>query len=106
MTSELPLFLFIHYAVGFVLRLFKASYERYLYFGGIITHLKDFNALESKIYKKRDIPLSVYPFQYIITTNQQNTLMVSISGHSDSVQTLLLVMCSKEHIMGMTLNVS
>ena len=83
MASESFHFLFMYYAVGFVLREFKASQERYLHLSGIITHLKDFNALESKIYKKRDIPLLVYPFQYIITIGQQNTLMVSISGHSD-----------------------
>ena len=83
MASESFHFLCMYHAVGFDLRLFKASQERYLPFCGIITHLKDFNALESKIYKKRDIPLSVHPFQYIIIINQQNTLMVSISGHSD-----------------------
>ena len=77
------IFLFIDYAVGFVLMAFKASQERYLPFGGISIHLKDFNVLERKIYKKRDIPLSAYPFKYIITINQQNTLMVSISVHSD-----------------------
>ena len=96
----------MYYAVEFVLRAFKASQERYLQFGGISIHLKDFNALDSKIYKKRDIPLSVHPFQYIIKISQQNTLMVSISGHSDSVQTLLLVNYSMAHIMGMTLNAS
>ena len=106
MASESFHFLFIDNAVGFVLRAFKASQERYLTFVGISIHLKDFNALESKIYKKRDIPLSVHPFKYIITISQRNTLMVSISVHSDSVQTLLLVMCNMEHIMGMTLNVS
>ena len=68
--------------------------------------MKDFNALERKIYNKRDIPLSVHPFQYIITISQQNTLMVSISGHSDSVHTWRLVNYSKEHIVGMTLNAS
>ena len=106
MASESFHFLFIYHAVGFVLRLFICSQESYIPFGGISIHLKDFNALESKIYNKRDIPLSAYPFQYIIIINQQNTLMVSISGHSDSVQTFPLVMCSKAHIMGMTLNVS
>ena len=92
--------------VGLAIIVFICSQERYLPFGGIITHLKDFKALESNIYNKRDIPLSAYPFQYIITISQQNTLMVSISGHSDSVRTLLLVKCSKAHIMGMTLNAS
>ena len=82
-TSELPLFLFMYYAVEFVLRAFKASQERYLHISGIITHLKDFNALESKIYNKREVLIMVHPFQYIIIANQQNTLMVSISGHSD-----------------------
>ena len=106
MASESFHFLFIDNAVGFVLRAFKASQESYIPFVGISIHLKDFNALESKIYKKRDIPLSVHPFKYIITISQRNTLMVSISVHSDSVQTLLLVMCNMEHIMGMTLNVS
>ena len=96
----------MNYDVEFVLRLFICAQERYLPFGGISITLKDFNALERKIYKKRDIPLSAYPFQYIITTNQQNTLMVSISVHSDWVRTWLLVNYSKEHIMGMTLNVS
>ena len=85
---------------------FKASQERYLQLSGISIHLKDFNALESKIYNKREVLIMVHPFQYIITINQQNTLMVSISVHSDSVQTLLLVMCSKAHTMGMTLNAS
>ena len=69
--------------VEFVLRAFKASQEHYLPLSGIITHLKDFNALESKIYNKREVLIMVHPFQYIIITNQQNTLMVSISGHSD-----------------------
>ena len=82
-TSELPLFLFMYYDVGLAIMVFICAQERYLQFGGISIHLKDFNALESKIYNKRDIPLSAYPFQYIIITNQQNTLMVSISGHSD-----------------------
>ena len=50
MASESFHFLFIYHAVEFVLRLFKASQERYLPFGGIITHLKDFNALERKIW--------------------------------------------------------
>ena len=103
MAIELPLFLFFFYAVGFVLRLFISSQERYLPFGGISIHLKDFNALERKIYKKRDTSL-MHPLYLII--GQQNTLMVSISGHSDWAQTSLLVMCSKAHIMGMTLNVS
>ena len=93
----------MYYAIEFVLMAFKASQERYLPLGGISIHLKDFNALESKIYKKRDTSL-MHPLYLII--GQQNTLMVSISGHSDSVQTFPLVMCSKEHIMGMTLNVS
>ena len=105
MASESFHFLFMYYSVGFVLRAFKASQERYLHLIGIITHLKDFNALDSNIYKKRDTSL-MHPFQYIITINQQNTLMVSISGHSDSVHTWLLVNYSKAHIMGMTLNVS
>ena len=83
MASESFHFLFIDNAVEFDLRLFKASQERYLPLSGIITHLKDFNALDSKIYKKRDILIMVHPFQYIITISQQNTLMVSISGHSD-----------------------
>ena len=103
MASELSHFLFMNYAVGFDLRLFKASQERYLPLGGIITHLKDFKALESKIYNKRDTSL-MHPLYLII--GQQNTLMVSISVHSDWVRTFLLVMCSKAHIMGMTLNVS
>ena len=106
MTSELPLFLFIYYAVELVLMAFKASQERYLYLIGITYHLKYFNALESKIYNKREVLIIVHPFQYIITINQQNTLMVSISGHSDLVQTFLLVKYSKAHIMGMILNVS
>ena len=100
------IFLFIDNAVGFVLRLFISSQERYLPFGGISIHLKDFNALERKIYNKREVLIMVHPFQYIITTNQQNTLMVSISGHSDWAQTFLLVKYSMAHIMGMTLNVS
>ena len=104
--ASYPIFLFMYYSVEFVLRLFKASQERYLHLSGIITHLKDFNALERNINNKRDAPLSAYPFQYIITTNQQNTLMVSISGHSDSVHTWLLVNYSMAHIMGMILNVS
>ena len=83
MASESFHFLFIDNAVGFNLRLFKASQERYLHLIGIITHLKDFNALESKIYNKREVLIMVHPFQYIIIINQQNTLMVSISGHSD-----------------------
>ena len=82
-TSELPLFLFIYYAVEFVLMAFKASQERYLPLCGITYHLKDFKALERKIYNKREVLIMVHPFQYIITINQQNTLMVSISGHSD-----------------------
>ena len=49
MASESFHFLFMYYAVGFDLRLFKASQERYLQFGGISIHLKDFNALDSKI---------------------------------------------------------
>ena len=93
----------MYYAVEFVLRLFKASQQRYLHISGIITHLKDFNALESKIYNKRDTSL-MHPLYIIV--GQQNTLMVSISGHSDLVQTFLLVMCNTEHIMGMTLNES
>ena len=80
MTRELPLFLFIYHAVGFVVRAFKASQERYLHIIGIITHLKDFNALERKIYNKRDTSL-MHPLYLIV--GQQNTLMVSISGHSD-----------------------
>ena len=73
----------MNYAVEFVLMAFKSSQERYLNIIGIITHLKDFNALERKLYKKRDVLIIVHPFQYIITINQQNTLMVSISVHSD-----------------------
>ena len=103
MASEPFHFLFMYYAVEFVLRLFKASQERYIPFCGISIHLKDFNALESKIYKKRDTSL-MHPLYLIV--GQQNTLMVSISGHSDSVRTLLLVKYSMAHIMGMTLNVS
>ena len=45
MASELSHFLFIDNDVGFVLRLFKASQERYLPLGGISIHMKDFNAL-------------------------------------------------------------
>ena len=81
MASESFHFLFIDNAVEFVLMAFKASQESYLPFGGIITHLKDFNALERKIYNKREVLIMVHPFQYIITINPQNTLMVSISGH-------------------------
>ena len=103
MASESFHFLFMYHAVELVLRAFKASQERYLPFGGIITHLKDFNALESKIYNKRDTSL-MHPLYLIV--GQQNTLMVSISGHSDSVHTWLLVNYSKAHIMGMTLNAS
>ena len=103
MASESFHFLFMNYAVGFDLMLFKASQERYLHLSGIITHLKDFKALESKIYNKRDTSL-MHPLYLIV--GQQNTLMVSISVHSDSVQTSLLVMCSMAHIMGMTLNAS
>ena len=83
MASESFHFLFIDNAVGFDLSAFKASQERYLPLGGISIHLKDFNALESKIYNKREVLIIVHPFQYIITINQQNTLMVSISVHSD-----------------------
>ena len=97
------IFCFMYYAVELVLRLFKASQERYIPFGGISIHLKDFKALERKLYKKRDTSL-MHPLYIII--GQQNTLMVSISGHSDLVQTLLLVKYSKEHIMGMNLNAS
>ena len=50
MASESFHFLFMYYAVGFDLRLFKASQERYLPFGSISIHMKDFNALESKIW--------------------------------------------------------
>ena len=71
----------MYYVIEFVLRLFKASHESYLHLSGIITHLKDFKALESKIYNKREVLIMVHPFQYIIIINQQNTLMVSISGH-------------------------
>ena len=67
--------------VGLAIMVFICAQERYLPFGGISIHLKDFNALERKIYKKRDIPFSVHPFQYIIIISQQNTLMVSISVH-------------------------
>ena len=45
MASESFHFLFIYYAVEFVLMAFKASQERYLPFGDISIHLKDFNAL-------------------------------------------------------------
>ena len=103
MASESFHFLFIDNAVRFDLSAFKASQERYLYLIGITYHLKYFNALESKIYKKRDTSL-MHPLYLII--GQQNTLMVSISGHSDLVQTFLLVKYSKAHIMGMILNVS
>ena len=103
MASELSHFLFMYYTVEFVLKSFKASQERYLHISGIITHLKDFNALESNIYKKRDTSL-MHPL-YLIA-NQQNILMVSISGHSDSVHTLLLVNYSMAHIKEMTLNAS
>ena len=81
MASESFHFLFMHYVIGFVLMAFKASQERYIHISGIITHLKDFNVLERKIYKKREVLIMVHPFQYIITINQQNTLMVSISVH-------------------------
>lgn len=81
MASESFHFLFMYYVVGLDLMAFKASQERYLHISGIITHLKYFNALESKIYNKREVLIMVHPFQYIITINQQNTLMVSISGH-------------------------
>ena len=47
--ASYPIFLFIDNAVGFDLRLFIASQERYLPLVGIITHLKDFKALERKI---------------------------------------------------------
>ena len=60
----------MYYAIEFVLMAFKASQERYLPFGGIIIHLKDFNALERNIYNKREVLFSVHPFQYIITINQ------------------------------------
>ena len=96
----------MNYAIGFDLSAFKASQERYLLLCGIITHLKDFNTLERNIYNKREVPLSVHPFQYIIIIGQQKILMVSISGHSDSVQTFLLVMYNMEHTMGMILNAS
>ena len=82
-TSELPLFLFMYCAVGFAIMVFICAQERYLPLGGISIHMKYFNALESKIYNKREVLIMVHPFQYIITINQQNTLMVSISGHSD-----------------------
>ena len=78
MTSELPLFLFMYYAIEFVLRAFKESQERYLPLGGISIHLKDFKALERKIYNKRDTSL-MHPLYLIV--GQQNTLMVSISVH-------------------------
>ena len=68
----------MHCAVVFDLRLFITSQERYLPFGGISIHLKDFEALERNIHKKRDTSL-MHPLYLII--NQQNTLMVSISGH-------------------------
>ena len=79
-TSELPLFLFMYYVIEFVLRLFKASQERYLHISGITYHLKYFKSLELKIYNKRDTSL-MHPLYLIV--GQQNTLMVSISGHSD-----------------------
>ena len=93
----------MYYAVGFVLRLFITSQERYLPFGGISIPMKDFNALERILYNKRDTSLMhpLYP-----RVGQQNTLMVSISVHSDLVRTFLLVMCNMAHIMGMTLNAS
>ena len=47
--ASYPIFLFMHCAVGLAIRLFIWSQERYLTLGGIITHLKDFEALESKI---------------------------------------------------------
>ena len=50
MASESFHFLFMNYAVGFVLMEFKASQERYLTLCGISIHLKDFNALERKIW--------------------------------------------------------
>ena len=70
----------MYYAVGLAIMVFICAQERYLHIIGIITHLKDFNALESKIYKKRDTSL-MHPLYLIV--GQQNTLMVSISGHSD-----------------------
>ena len=100
------IFCFMYCDVGLAIMVFICAQERYLHISGISIHLKDFNALERKIYNKRDIPLSAYPFQYIIIIGQQNTLMVSISVHSDLVRTWLLVNYSKAHIMGMTLNVS
>ena len=48
MASESFHFLFIYHAVEFVLMAFKASQERYIHLSGIITHLKDFKALERK----------------------------------------------------------
>ena len=80
MASESFHFLFMYYAVELAIMVFICAQERYLTFGGIITHLKDFNALYSNIYKKRDTSL-MHPLYLII--GQQNTLMVSISGHSD-----------------------
>ena len=103
MASESFHFLFIDNAVEFVLMAFICAINDYLTLCGISIHLKDFNALDSNIYNKRDTSL-MHPLYLII--GQQNTLMVSISEHSDSVQTFLLVMCSKAHIMGMILNVS
>ena len=80
MASESFHFLFMYYSVGFDLRAFKASQERYLPLSGISIPLKDFNALERNIYNKRDTSL-MHPLYLIV--GQQNTLMVSISGHSD-----------------------
>ena len=79
--ASYPIFLFMNYAVGLVLMAFKSSQERYISLCGIIVHIKYFNSLERNIYNKREVPFSVHPFQYITTTNQQNTLMVSISVH-------------------------
>ena len=80
-TSELPLFLFMYCIVGLAIRLFICARSHYLLLCGIVVHSTYFNVLESKIYNKREVPLSVHPFQYIITIGQQNTLTVSISGH-------------------------
>lgn len=44
-TSELPLFLFMYYAVGLAIMVFITSQESYLPLSGIVYHMKDFNAL-------------------------------------------------------------
>ena len=77
------IFCFMYCDVGLAIMVFICAQERYLPFGGISIHMKDFKSLERKIYNKREVLIMVHPFQYIITIGQQNTLMVSISGHSD-----------------------